>query len=278
MSEIEKIIEKKEQEIKCPTCGAGFDIHEPVCPYCGTVNELGNEGQYLKHLDEIESDLSDVQNIPKEAMISEAKKAGHKAWPIIVTVLVIAAIVIVALLIIRNTQEKNNTERLIKLIEWQNENFPVLDQMYEEERYDDILTFQNEMYDTPDYDPLYMGEWEHTDFLSAYRWYDCLINYKDFYEEENQIGDYSKEILLVHCAELLYEGWDEKLANKRISRKEYDKIKEYQKTAIEFLDAHFGIDERQLDEFKARVIYDFPGVGVEYSKVKELSKEYEFID
>ena len=40
----------------CPNCGGTYSIEEPKCPFCGTLNPVGAEKEYMGKLRDIEED------------------------------------------------------------------------------------------------------------------------------------------------------------------------------------------------------------------------------
>lgn len=278
MEEVRKLIDKERQDVYCGNCGAHFYIYEPKCPYCGTTNELGDEAKFLEHLESIIDNMEDVENIPKEAMESEAKKTWQKAGRVFIILAVLILIAVIIVLAATKTKYKVSSDKTKKQVLWQYENYPKLDAMYEAEDYDGIIEFENDLYSNPETEEFNIYNWKHGEFINSYRDYYNLVNYKDFLKEDGSVDFISKEILFGAAVDILYGPHEIQLRNGRLSEMEYENIQIYQESARQFLIDHFGMTESEVDDLGSRVCADYPSVGVDYEKKREVVAEYEFVD
>lgn len=76
----------------CPNCGAQIEEHVTKCPHCGYINIEGAQEQYLKELEEIKDNLSDVKNEPAKAL-KKGMKRGVRV--VLYTVGVLATLAII---------------------------------------------------------------------------------------------------------------------------------------------------------------------------------------
>ncbi len=53
-------------EIVCSNCGANFDEKEAKCPFCGYISYPGAEDKFMKDMEEIRDNLSDLASVPKQ--------------------------------------------------------------------------------------------------------------------------------------------------------------------------------------------------------------------
>lgn len=255
----------------CAYCCATYDIHEKACPYCGSYNEAGMEEHYLKTLHGIEKDLNNMESYVADSYVKEAKSVAKK---IIVPVIVII-VVIFALygLFYYETEIKYKNYQKLSLA-WEEENFPIIDKMYEEGDYDGVAEFMHEAY-LSDEKGVSFAFWDHADFMNAYDMHTYLLDDRDYIDECSESFKKSeKELTVCYCMALLYDSWDEKLSNGRINKKEYAMILEYQDEARTFMKKYFGVDD--TDIYKQDVIFDPPGIGIDYSKCDKLADKLEW--
>ena len=84
--------------VRCQSCGAEFEAHEPKCPYCGTMYEPGAEAHYMEHLGDIREDMEDLSSLALSETGSELKHAAKKTLK---TLFIIAAAIALLLGICR---------------------------------------------------------------------------------------------------------------------------------------------------------------------------------
>ena len=151
--------------VRCPHCGAEYEEGLLHCPYCKSVDDYQDESEYLEDLDELRDKLEDI---PEETLRQnermQTKQAVRDFRKIFVIVAVffaaIGGIVLFETVIsggTRGQMEKRNREKYL----WIQENYPILDEMYEKEDYEGLLEKFWESGNAGIYD------WEHYDLLTA---------------------------------------------------------------------------------------------------------------
>ena len=126
--------------VRCPHCGAEYEEGLLHCPYCKSVDDYQDESEYLEDLDELRDKLEDI---PEETLRQnermQTKQAVRDFRKIFVIVAVffaaIGGIVLFETVIsggTRGQMEKRNREKYL----WIQENYPILDEMYEKEDYE----------------------------------------------------------------------------------------------------------------------------------------------
>ena len=129
--------------VRCPHCGAEYEEGLLHCPYCKSVDDYQDESEYLEDLDELRDKLEDI---PEETLRQnermQTKQAVRDFRKIFVIVAVffaaIGGIVLFETVIsggTRGQMEKRNREKYL----WIQENYPILDEMYEKEDYEGLL-------------------------------------------------------------------------------------------------------------------------------------------
>lgn len=149
------------KEIICSSCGGHFPENIPKCPYCGSLNYAGAEAEYLKKLDDVKEDVEELKEVP----VRETKKAFAGQMKRLWKILLIIGVVVL-LLIAWNVWDHFSDKRDQKAdYLWKQENYPVMDEMYEQGGYDKLLQFyrQASLLGHPVYG------WEHAEFCEVYQ-------------------------------------------------------------------------------------------------------------
>ncbi len=80
--------------IRCTSCGAQFDAHEPKCPYCGTMYEPGAEEHYMNRLGDIREDMEDLSSLALSETGQELKQAAKKTLKTLIVIVAAIAILL----------------------------------------------------------------------------------------------------------------------------------------------------------------------------------------
>lgn len=152
--------DSKGKQIICSSCGAEFEDTMPKCPYCGTMNYKGAEMEYLDRLEDVRSDMEQLGSVPERETRSELKK--QRKWILKLALLMVVAAVLL-FLGMKWREFRYSDHRDSKAdYAWQKENFPVLDQLYKDEKYEQLLDAYVEA--VKENKPI--DQWEHSDFCS----------------------------------------------------------------------------------------------------------------
>ena len=248
-SSVQRLISKKEGTVECQSCGAVYVIHEKNCPWCGAANDLGQEENYIRELDDLNEELGSMKDYAKKRMGREASFLVKRALPIILILLAIAG----AVVFFQKRDEIKRSENLKAAFKWQQENFPKLDELYSEEKYDELADFFNDYYASEDsqYGGIYM--WEHYLFINSYMDYSNVLKYREFAvrafsENEETALQNSKTRILYYGLSLLYTNWDNTYSAGKISPKEYEMIKGYLIEIEDIIINDMGTDPERLRE------------------------------
>ncbi len=123
--------------VECPSCGAHFDRSLPACPYCGSTNPEGAEKAYMEDLGEIREDLADLTDTGIDTVSKEVRKHGKFLRRTLVIAGVTALIFAGMFFFTENRWEK----KAEKDFQWQRENYPVMDELYESGDYRALAEF-----------------------------------------------------------------------------------------------------------------------------------------
>lgn len=241
--------------IKCKECGALIEEQVERCPYCGAINEMGAEQQYMQDMDELKDDLEDLGNIPKEEITREVKKhLKFTGKTVVITLIVVAVLAVVLLLankswdiymkvyeVTHHIRSADAREQLL----WEKENYPQLDEWYEEENYDALLDFYRE-YNYADSGIQYnMSNWEHYALLSYYDEYrECMDFWKRLKDGEipylyEYQSPFYEGLDLVYSRNAMYR-------NDGLDEKDAATIEKWRKDAADFVKEIYDIDDDEI--------------------------------
>lgn len=197
-----------EELLRCENCHAMIPKDSARCPYCGSLNPIGGEKQYMERLSDLKEDVKDLHGEPVRAYGRELRRTVKV---IVITFLCLLTVLLLFLLIRslidrESMQEYDSKERLM----WERENFPLLDEMYEQGDYDGILAFKGENSDDINHS---IGGWEHSDLIDVYMWYKWFMEDADSYSRGNTDTHLIENCILdifIILQERTYARYDEK--------------------------------------------------------------------
>lgn len=267
------------QEIKCKSCGATFDVHLPECPYCGETNEYGDELSYQQHLEDIYDDMEEMVDDSLEGATEEIKETGRGAIKyFMIIVIPILCVALIVFGIIKYSENKKARTAKAALL-WEKETYPKLDAMYEAGDYDGILEFSEALYGNDNYEDYSLYNWSHDAFLSGYMYYRYMLDSVGYIENGKEHVDYYKESILYYALKLKYEEWDVSYnISKRLTKKDYELIKSYIAEADAILSEHFHLTQADCDELikKCRSYPD--SVVISWDTTAKIADGLEWID
>ena len=254
---------------KCPNCGAVIDIHDPKCPYCDYINPAGAQEKYMRELEEKREKLDNVDEEAAELYNTEIKKKGKR---LAITIAVTAAVILLGVLVfslkgrIWGDPYGRTAEEEIQEIAWQKENFPKLDELYNAEKYDDLVDLYFRFLDDGNHD---LWEWEHYSFLDCLGRFSLLTESLRTYPRGIREGNPSLVSSVVYQAVRFYYrdySDDAKLSERDLAF--LDGLSEYA-TSVVHDKFHFSDDDMEA------LRPELYGKGyVEFSACEKLTKEY----
>ncbi len=148
-------------------------MDSPKCPYCNAINEIGAENRYLRNLDELKEDLSEL---PEEAedMYKREMAGGLKKVLIISGVIAGIFLLLGAIFFLNEKYWENRYSYDPKAqLMWEREYYPQFDEWYEEGNYDAIVEVMEEHYEDEGYS---IYNWEHNRFITKYQSYHFFMD------------------------------------------------------------------------------------------------------
>lgn len=228
----------------CSSCGAELTEKDAKCPFCGALNPMGAEAQYMKKLEHLRQDTEALGDTPSAEYNRHLKHHGRFALRVfIIAFSVFLGLLLFLWLMIHFTNYHDKKEQRAQ-IAFQNEYFPILDQLYAEGDDAKVSEYLNELYGKDGSGALF--HWKHQNFYYYYNMYQsiCLLDeglaqgaYSDY---ELQDGFYCA--LILACEEIPRSEY------RSFTEEECAKITDYQETADKLLAERLGIGADRLEQ------------------------------
>lgn len=251
-------------EIECKRCKALFEDKEPACPYCGAFFYKGAETQYMNQMEDVLDDMKDLKNQTDEIFIDQTKiqvKTHGKRMAKIIGITIFAAVVIWGMYFAKQTIS-DNAER--KQFEFEEQNFAQLDYWYENEEFDRILDFENNLY--AEDSELHIYNWKQYPFITQLRnYYDCTELAERIKNKEKwTAGDIN--IMMIAASELFHE---KTINTGEYTERDLEYIGQYAQEVSDILQNTLKMSGEELIEFKENVKGKF---GTDYDYCDEFAK------
>lgn len=163
--------------VYCTKCGGSMEDNAANCPYCGAINFVASEKEYMDTLEEVRKRLAEMGDDSQEEFTTQVKKGTSLFVKIAIWAAAILLVLFASLFLIRKVLLDRDARQAKERYEWKNEMYPKLDEMYSQEDYDGILTFLNENISDKGYYPY---DWRHFHFVSDfYQYYKNFLTDKD---------------------------------------------------------------------------------------------------
>lgn len=241
------------KKIICSNCGADIEKKEPVCPFCGYINIIGAEEKYMRDVNQTKEDMSQIPELQKE----ELKKSVSKKGRIVVFTVAIAggiALLMAVLSMAHHAWENSQDTYDAKAeMQWERENYPLLDERYEAGDYEYIHTFAQELYrdnkENKTHHSLY--NWDHFDFYSAYANYAGARYLIESLDAGNYVSKYDITNF-VYSALWFYKG-EYNNGYENYTDAEIEILEEYRTELLGYFTDRFGYTQTELDQLYEQV-------------------------
>lgn len=160
----------------CANCGARFEADSPKCPYCNAIYEPAAEKKYMRDLNELKEDMSEL---PEDAE-KRYKREMLVGWKrVLVIFLIVAAVFAVVggiyFLYNRHMDAKYSYDPKAQLL-WEKKYYPQFDELYAAGDYDGIVELLDKTSEEEGSGSVW--NWEHGPFILDYQAYllfmDCV--------------------------------------------------------------------------------------------------------
>lgn len=246
--------------MECKSCGAHFDEMLPACPYCGTMSIKGAEAEYMDKLEDIREDMEDLIAVP----VMETKKALKKQTKFVLIVIgvilgLFLLLVLVELIFGYHAPKRDRQADFA----WQQETFPVLDELYEQENYNELLTryYQAFEEDAP------IGAWEHYEFTSALA---LMADFNYILDEEAS----GKVLNKYDYRSLLYAGFrvETYAESTAYTEEELERLQPYIERVREDFNTRWNFTREELEYFEKEAEENY-GV-VPYDAIEDFVEDW----
>lgn len=251
----------------CENCHAPIAEESAKCPYCGALNAIGGEKQYMEQLYDIRKGVEELSDTPAREYRREIGKTGRV---IRLTFAVAAGLAVLAglfLFLSRRLMDYEPAAEEVRVqMQWEKEVFPKLDALYAEGDYDGVMEC---VYENQGESYYSISNWKHADFINIYTWYQsCVEGLEKAASEGYDAGEAGECILdvLFLIQERTYDTYTES---------EKALIGAYQREVKELTGAVFGIQEEELILlYEECCVEDEYGVYLDYKTAKKKVKSF----
>lgn len=237
----------------CDSCGAEFDDGLAKCPYCGSTNLKGAEREYMEKLEDVREDMGELDAVPLEELKGAFQMQGKRLKKAVFTILTLAAAVLLVVFFLKRRDVKDYRDQYL----WEQENFPILNELYDAGEYDEMLEVMNQLMAADDGHDIY--RWKHYDFYLAY---DSAVDFKRLYEkkEAGNLNSFDQITLFYDEWNLtcLREFADEKANQKeQLTEQEMAVLAPYIEAAAQDLMESWGMSQQEYDEILEHAAENF---------------------
>lgn len=234
--------------IKCANCGAEIEASMEKCPYCGYINEAGATKAHREIITKLEDEMAESITEADEALSKDVRKTGKSSVIGIVIVLLIAGVIALFFFIFARyfdkTAESTTPQRAISELAFQEENFPIWDELLENGKYDEAV----KLYEAALEEGHGIYAYKAHDFLSAYSRYDELKSTLLPKLDDGKADSKEKEAITYDTLVFYYRGYGS-VTNEQ--QKVLDDIRDNYMMGI--IHERLGLSDEELDILESYV-------------------------
>ena len=243
-------------KVICPNCGASIYENEPKCPFCGYINIVGAEEQFMRDVQKTEDDLSQIPEMQKKHLKMTLSKNSRIIFVTITVVTVLIAVVFGFHFFMENVLFGYEEMDPKAVMQWERQNYPILDQLYEEGNYDEIIEFEHTLYEENDENETNYSlvNWEHYNFISVYRRYAEFEKVIALLDQGKEVSEYDAEELVYNGLWFYYQLYDKSYYE--YTEEEILQIEEYYELVMDDLFGRLGFTEEEILSIEDKVLKD----------------------
>ena len=237
------------------------------CPYCGALNALGGEKQYMEQLYDIKRGVEELSGAPAREYRREIGKTGRVIRLTFAVAAGLAVLVGLFLLLSRRFMDYEPTAEEVRAqMQWEKEVFPKLDALYAEGNYDGVMECIYENQEEAYYS---ISNWKHADFFNTYTWYQSCVEGLEKADLEGYDAEAAGECILDALFLMQERTYD------TYTESEKALIGAYQKEVKGLIDTVFGVQEEELVLlYEECCVEDEYGVYFDYKTAKKKVKDF----
>lgn len=254
------------KEHSCKNCGAIISVEDHRCPYCGGINYVGAKKKYFRDLFKIKDNLEQLEKIPVESYKKEASAQIKR----IIKTLIVSTLIIVVLyggvsLILKWKDSRYSFKRADpkEQLLWDQENFPMLDQWYENGEYDKLVEYNIKLYEEGA--EFTFTNWKHQRFLRFYEYYSYALEVMERIENKESYSLYDITTAIYGGLNICYN-----IENADLDKDEIEKLEVYKpimKTLL--IDTLKFTEDETLQLYKDTYEYGF----MDYEKIEKYASK-----
>lgn len=234
----------------CESCAGKYEDTLPECPYCGSVNYKGAEAQYFNQLKEVREELEDLKEVPVEETKQEFRKQGRFLGKVFLVTVIVFVLLIILYFLLQADWGFHRDSKADYL--WKQQNYPLLDELYEKGDYEALREYFTEENDYP------IGEWSHSDFYYLYVKSTELLELYHWEKEWGELEPFDYVIILHDEWEVLYSQ-----ESRMLDEQENERLAEYQQVVQESFDTRWEMSETDFEEISRQVEENYGWISLE---------------
>lgn len=226
----------------CRNCGAPLKVTDAKCPYCGTLNPIGAEAEYMEKLENLRENTEDLEDYVPEEFSRNLKHHSKYALRIFFRVIGISLTIFLIIFGVSRFQNHRERKQLQKEIAFRQEYFPSLDELYALGDDQKVYHYLGELYEKDGSEALY--RWEHEAFYYYYGQYLTVNLLKEAMDREMYsdgdlyAGFYAA--MSLSCEGVMTSDYE------RMSEAELEEIEGFQQESMELLTQKLHLSQEEV--------------------------------
>lgn len=241
--------------IECSNCGAFFETNAPKCPYCGQVYIPGAQREYMQNLQDMKNEMSEVAELSENIYHKEIKNHVKKIKFFVLFFVILFISGVIFFMAMDHFLSSAESEEDIKArILWERENFLILDALYKEEKYSEILVFLENAFEEKGYT---CYQWEHYEFIMYYEDYQVFQKIAERCKNGEEVTGHDAEELLYCGMSLL--PLEEETGNygiESLTDTEKEKLQQWKQQVESFFVEELKFTKEEIKEIQDKVYED----------------------
>lgn len=229
----------------CSNCGAPLKETDAKCSYCGTLNPVGAEAEYMEKLEDIREDTEDLGDQPP---VEYTKHLKHQSLFALKLAGIVFAVILILFGIVQGvTAYHHHTDRIAqaKRIAFEQKYFPKLNELYASGDDAKVSAYMDGLYDEEGSDALF--NWNHSTYYTYYEEYQWITEFRQLYQSKETYSDSDLIGCIYSSLRFFKEGvwtYDQEM----MSADELEKVNTFLKEGESFLTEDLGLDLREIDD------------------------------
>lgn len=214
----------------------------------------------MDELHHLKSDMQDMEDTALGAYKEEMKKTGRTVGKAIAMVWIVLAVIAGVIYVCWQYYDRVYVPKKLKAqFMWEQQVFSQLDEWYEKKEFDQIQTFQTQMYQHKETKNYSIYRWEHSWFMEYYDRYTYLQSIAEQIQQGEDVPEDMKGMLLYEALHLVYFRQMLQMYGITTTENE-DLLEEYAEYAKDFLHSYLEIDSEELPSVYEQVTIPVSGV------------------